>query len=197
MTSTKQSKPIKLENSLLSKIKLNKQDNSDKSIDDLDDIFDNFEKDKPKKQEIEVKQKNKDKDENKDEAVDEDKKKCRKCNTIKLKTCFSKHSGTADGLDNRCKECVKAVKTKIKEQNKEEDANFNPRKYIQEATDYLDNFTPDETHENWQGGKVKGTIFNRKDDKKFTASFNGKQKNLILTKRHKLTFIVNVKKREK
>ena len=40
---------------------------------------------------------------------------CRKCNIEKPIECFSKHSGTADKLDNRCKECVKLAKKKSKE----------------------------------------------------------------------------------
>ena len=36
---------------------------------------------------------------------------CRKCSTEKLIEFFSKHSGTADKLDNRCKNCVKLIKT--------------------------------------------------------------------------------------
>ncbi len=39
------------------------------------------------------------------------KKTCRLCcNEFELSN-FSKHSGTKDKLDNRCKECVKQIKT--------------------------------------------------------------------------------------
>lgn len=37
-------------------------------------------------------------------------KKCHKCLVEKDISLFSKHSGTADKLDNRCKECVAKVK---------------------------------------------------------------------------------------
>ena len=32
------------------------------------------------------------------------------CNKIKNITCFNKHNGTKDKLDNRCKECLKIIK---------------------------------------------------------------------------------------
>jgi hypothetical protein len=51
---------------------------------------------------------------NEDKKVDEISKLCRKCNVVKLKTEFSKHGGTADKLDNRCKACVKEMKSRIK-----------------------------------------------------------------------------------
>ena len=49
-------------------------------------------------------------------------KKCHKCNIVKSIENFSKHKTTADGYDNRCRDCVKilrdSIKKKLKEENK-------------------------------------------------------------------------------
>ena len=98
-------------------------------------------------------------------------KKCKKCNTEKSIDNFSKHKTTADGYDNRCKDCMNTMKKKIKEKIKNEETEFdtNSRKYIQNLTDYLDTFEPDLTTNDWQGGKLKGTYFKRKNAEKYTV----------------------------
>lgn len=75
---------------------------------------------------------------------------CRKCNIEKSIEYFSKHSGTKDKLDNRCKECVKLAKKKSKESG-------NILEYEIYDFDY-------ESSE-WQVGKVSGTILEREDKK--------------------------------
>ena len=96
---------------------------------------------------------------------------CKKCNTEKSIENFSKHKTTADGYDNRCKDCVKAMKKKIKEKFKEnlKDNDITKREYIQNAKEYLDTFEPDLTTNDWQGGKLKGTYFKRKNAEKYTV----------------------------
>ena len=87
---------------------------------------------------------------------------CRKCNIEKPIECFSKHSGTADKLDNRCKECVKLVKKKSKESGT-----------ILEYEIY--DF--DHDSKDWQVGKVSGTILER-ENKKYESriKIDGKNK---------------------
>jgi hypothetical protein len=75
---------------------------------------------------------------------------CRKCNITKDVSCFSKHSGTKDKLDNRCKECVKLVKKK----------SINSIEYPVYELD-MDN-------KDWQLGKPTGTILER------TSKYNTK-----------------------
>ena len=75
---------------------------------------------------------------------------CRKCNIEKSIEYFSKHSGTKDKLDNRCKECVKLVKKKSKESD-------NILEY--EVYDF------DHDSKEWQVGKVSGTILERENKK--------------------------------
>ena len=75
---------------------------------------------------------------------------CRKCNIEKSIEYFSKHSGTKDKLDNRCKECVKLAKKKSKESG-------NILEY--EIYDF------DYDSIEWQVGKVSGTILEREDKK--------------------------------
>ena len=60
---------------------------------------------------------------------------------------FSKHSGTKDRLDNRCKECVKQLKT----------INTKPKLY--------EIFNLDFNNKDWQVGKVAGTILERNNEK--------------------------------
>ena len=75
------------------------------------------------------------------------KKICRLCNNELELYNFSKHSGTKDKLDNRCKECVKKIKTK----------NTEPKVY--------EIFDLDLNNIDWQVGKVAGTILERNNEK--------------------------------
>jgi len=85
----------------------------------------------------------------------ETKKQCRKCDKLLDLTKFSKHSGTKDKLDNRCKDCVKKAKKKAKES-----------KDIKEYPVYeLDIHNKD-----WQVGKPTGSILEREDTKYETKS---------------------------
>lgn len=74
---------------------------------------------------------------------------CRKCNVEQSTACFSKHSGTADKLDNRCKTCVK----KVKEENKKK------------GTKLYEVYALDLDNKDWQAGKPNGTILERVDNK--------------------------------
>lgn len=76
-------------------------------------------------------------------------KKCRKCNETLSITNFSKHSGTKDKLDNRCKNCVKKIKIDSKEK---------------EAKEYKI-YPLDLSNKDWQIGKPTGTILTRQDSK--------------------------------
>lgn len=92
------------------------------------------------------------------------KKTCRLCcNDLELSN-FSKHSGTKDKLDNRCKECVKQIKTK----------NTEPKIY--------EIFNLDLNNKDWQVGKVAGTILER-NNKKFEVriKINDKPKSKSFT----------------
>jgi hypothetical protein len=92
---------------------------------------------------------------------------CNKCNTEKTINNFSKHSSTKDKLDNRCKECVKKVKSNNTREKKPSEKDL-----VQTNL----------THSNWQGGKISGSIFERieknkdKENKIFITSIGGKQK---------------------
>jgi hypothetical protein len=101
---------------------------------------------------------------------------CRKCNIAKSISEFSKHSGTKDKLDNRCKDCVKAVKTKIKETN---NSNNGANNFI-----YLDKFETDIDNTDWQGGKIIGNVFRRttQNINYYVSSINGKQKSFNIDK---------------
>jgi len=63
------------------------------------------------------------------------------------------------------------MKKKIKEKFKEnlKDNEITKRQYIQNAKEYLDTFEPDLTTSDWQGGKLKGTYFKRKNANKYTV----------------------------
>lgn len=63
------------------------------------------------------------------------------------------------------------MKKKIKEKFKEnlKDNDITKREYIQNAKEYLDTFEPDLTTNDWQGGKLKGTYFKRKNAEKYTV----------------------------
>lgn len=78
---------------------------------------------------------------------------CRKCNVTKDTTCFSKHSGTKDKLDNRCKECVKLAKKKSKDN----------KTGVEYPVHKLDM-----NNKEWQVGKPTGTILER------TSKYNTK-----------------------
>jgi len=80
-------------------------------------------------------------------------KECKVCRVIKDLDCFSKHSGTKDKLDARCKECVAKVKTNQRENDIES------KVYRIIPLDY--------SNKNWQVGKRAGTIL--KKNGKFEA----------------------------
>jgi len=73
---------------------------------------------------------------------------CRKCEQTLPITMFSKHSGTKDKLDNRCKNCVKMVKKQTKDEEKEYPV-----------------YDLDLGSRDWQVGKPTGTILFRTDNK--------------------------------
>ena len=77
-------------------------------------------------------------------------KQCRKCDKIFDISFFSKHSGTKDKLDNRCKNCVKLAKDKTKEKGVEQ------KLYPVQALD--------KTNSDWQVGKHIGSILERVSD---------------------------------
>ena len=112
LTKTKQeNKPKGNILSLLNKINENIDKNDDKNDDILNDSdeFNNFNK-------IILNKNKETKKLDKSEEIKCNKqKKCRKCNIEKDIINFSKHSQTADSLDNRCKDCVKEMKKKVKE----------------------------------------------------------------------------------
>ncbi len=103
-------------------------------------------------------------------------KQCRKCNITKNVTEFSKHTGTADKLDNRCKACVKLVKQKMKEK-----ANEQPD---DQPIELLDKFETDLNNDGWQGGKLVGNVFKRttQNIEYYVASVNGHQKSFNIAK---------------
>ena len=100
---------------------------------------------------------------------DKDFKTCHKCNLRKLREEFSKHKTTKDGLDNRCKNCVKEVKNRTKSEYKTLDIN-----YIKNLDEYLDINEPDLEETGWQGGKLYGTIFKRTGADKYTVTVKNK-----------------------
>jgi hypothetical protein len=189
MSSTMQKQkntPLKLKESLLSKQNLSTI-NKD-TFDDFDKL-DKFDKKPVKKIKADkaikaIKKIKPDEVEEVEEVEEANKadeiktKKCRKCEKTFDITNFSVHKQTADGYDNRCKDCVKEMKRKIREKINEQKVNedITPRNYLQNATEYLDEFEPDLNSIEWQGGKLKGTIFKRKDDEKYTITLNRKTK---------------------
>jgi hypothetical protein len=76
-------------------------------------------------------------------------KQCRKCEQELPIIEFSKHSGTKDKLDNRCKSCVKKVKKNVERERKPYE---------------LDILETDITNENWQGGKKQGCCLKELND---------------------------------
>ena len=68
---------------------------------------------------------------------------CRKCESVYPVNMFSKHSGTKDKLDNRCKSCVKKVKENCKNNG------INKEYPVYEL---------DMNNRNWQLGKPPGSI---------------------------------------
>ncbi len=184
---------IKLKESLLSKqnlssINTDTFDDFDKTFDKLDDFDEKPIKKLKDKSDKAVKDDNANKADKADKhykgnTADEIKtKKCRKCEKTLDIIKFSIHKQTADGYDNRCKDCVKEMKKKIREQinNDKVNENITPRNYLQNATEYLDEFEPDLNSTEWQGGKLKGTVFKRKDAEKYTITLN-KQTKIALT----------------
>jgi len=73
---------------------------------------------------------------------------CAKCGIIQSVEAFSKHSGTKDKLDNRCKSCVKLCKKKSLSEVKE---------YPIYELDY--------SKKDWQVGKPTGSVLHRKDSR--------------------------------
>ena len=71
---------------------------------------------------------------------------CIKCQEEKPIDQFSKHSGTRDKLDQRCKPCVKLAKLNP-------DRPMKPRELDIQETDI--------TSTSWQGGKKKGSILDK------------------------------------
>ena len=93
---------------------------------------------------------------------------CNKCNVEKTIQNFSKHSGTKDKLDNRCKECVKKVK----------DNDLREKRPSQKDLVEINLNNKDQ-----QGGKYNGSIFERNninDSNVFIVSIGGKQKTFNL-----------------
>lgn len=125
-------------------------------------------------------------------------KKCKKCDTEKSIENFSKHKTTADGYDNRCKDCVKSMKKKIKEKFKEnlKDNDITKREYIQNAKKYLDTFEPDLTTTDWQGGKLKGTYFKRTNAEKYTVCVE-KKSVIVSTEEDAQKMIISLNKEYK
>ena len=75
---------------------------------------------------------------------------CHKCQKEQSIACFSKHSGTKDKLDNRCKECVKNIKRNNKEHNTSKEYPV---------------IDLDLTCREWQVGKPTGTILERSTER--------------------------------
>ncbi len=101
---------------------------------------------------------------------------CKKCKLNKPIEQFSKHSSTADKLDNRCKQCVKEMKNTLKDKMIKDNSGKSPRDIIRGAKEYIDSFEPDLSHTNWQGGKTSGTYFKRDGDTKYTIVYKNKSK---------------------
>jgi hypothetical protein len=102
---------------------------------------------------------------------------CRKCNITKSISEFSKHTGTKDKLDNRCKVCVKAIKIKIIADKKTENN-------INDVEVYLDKFQTDIDNTDWQGGKIIGNVFRRttQNINYYVASIDCHQKSFNIDK---------------
>lgn len=100
-------------------------------------------------------------------------KQCRKCLTTYPVSQFSKHGGTKDKLDNRCKTCVKQVKAMSKINNKDA-----------KNDKLLDTIQTDPQNKNWQGGKIVGNVFKRKCKEAYyyIASVDGSQKSFGISK---------------
>ena len=77
---------------------------------------------------------------------------CNKCGETKTINNFSKHSGTKDKLDNRCKQCVNKLKQERKEKAKEEIKEYKVYSFDMNSTE-------------WQIGKPSGSILHRIDNK--------------------------------
>lgn len=75
-------------------------------------------------------------------------KKCNKCSIFKQYNKFSKHSGTKDKLDNRCKDCVTKMKQNLKNNKNKKALTYPIYKLNMKLKD-------------WQVGKPTGTILYR------------------------------------
>jgi hypothetical protein len=106
-------------------------------------------------------------------------KQCRKCDIVKDISEFSKHTGTADKLDNRCKNCVKLAKQKAKEKEQINEVLTDPPE-----SPYLDTFETDLENDDWQGGKIVGNVFKRTTQNidYYVASIDGHQKSFNIKK---------------
>ena len=140
-----------------------KKTKSKKKVDDSDD--ENSKKTKSKKKVSNKRETDSGSKKSNKTKIGPDSKLCRKCNIVFPKTQFSKHGGTADKLDNRCKACVKAVKN-----------NPNRQKLTQRKLDTIET-DPESTE--WQGGKIPGSIFKR--DKYIICAVDGKQKSFAIS----------------
>lgn len=98
-----------------------------------------------------------------------DKKKCHKCHEHYPLSSFNSHKGTKDGLDNRCKACIKKIKEKTQKIRSE----------IKESKP-LDLNKPNLESVDWQGGKQPRNIFQRPKDVDnptcYIAAIQGNQK---------------------
>jgi hypothetical protein len=114
---------------------------------------------------------------------------CKKCKLNKPIEQFSKHSSTADKLDNRCKQCVKEMKTALKSKIIKDNEGKTTRDIVRSASKYIDIFEPDLSHTNWQGGKTIGTYFKRDGDTKYTVVYQNKSK-IVETEKEAKDFLM-------
>jgi len=101
---------------------------------------------------------------------------CKLCKKEKDISCYNKHNGTVDKLDQRCKECMKEIRQKSKEKAKK-----NKEKKQDEI---LDKFKTKTKSINWQGGKIVGNIFKRtfQNIDYICVNVGGKQKSFNIKK---------------
>lgn len=90
---------------------------------------------------------------------------CKTCGAEKSVQEFSRHADTRDKLDQRCKACVRAVKT-------------NPDRILKPRE--LDILETDISCRDWQGGKKKGSITNRGDGLFIASVANKKSRSFRL-----------------
>lgn len=92
---------------------------------------------------------------------------CSKCKIVKPVTDFSVNKQLKSGHDKRCKKCVSNLGIQLR---KNATSEKDKREILRNLDKYIDIFEPDFTNPNWQGGKVKFTIFKREKEDKFSAS---------------------------